>query len=150
LSDGLRRELTIYGIRVAVVEPGLVQTPMWGKRAGKQISSSEDAPRTMYADTDYAAFFPGHSEKAADAHSQALSTAIPVETVSAAVWDALTADAPRTRYMMPEGACGGPSWHSLHGSAMASLRNHEAHRTQSLRSRLSSRRTMPGAEDERS
>lgn len=104
LSDGLRRELTIYGIRVAVVEPGLVKTPMWGKRAGEAIASGDQAPRVLFADTDYAAFFPGHSPQAEADHSRAVSAAIPVESVSAAVWEALTADAPRTRYMLPDGA----------------------------------------------
>jgi len=103
LSDGLRRELTIYGIGVVVVEPGLVKTPMWGKRVGRPLTS-DDAPRSLFARTDFAPYLPGPGAKAEANHHRAVAEAVTVESVSNAVWEALTAASPRTRYMLPDGA----------------------------------------------
>lgn len=44
LSDGLRRELAIYGIEVITIEPDAIRTPIWDKVEAD----------TRYADTDYA------------------------------------------------------------------------------------------------
>ena len=33
LSDALRRELTIFGVDVVVIEPGVIRTPIWDKAA---------------------------------------------------------------------------------------------------------------------
>jgi NAD(P)-dependent dehydrogenase (short-subunit alcohol dehydrogenase family) len=46
ISDGMRRELALYGIKVIVMVVGAVATPIWGK------VSAEDLER--YARTDYA------------------------------------------------------------------------------------------------
>jgi NAD(P)-dependent dehydrogenase (short-subunit alcohol dehydrogenase family) len=46
ISDGMRRELALYGIQVIVMVLGAVQTPIWTK------TSEEDLAR--YAKTDYA------------------------------------------------------------------------------------------------
>lgn len=97
LSDGLRRELIIYGIRVVIVEPGVVETPIWAKFAGKVVTRSEDAPRTLYADTDFAHYYE------ARAGAGPPRRAATIDAVSDTVWDALTAATPKTRYMLPEG-----------------------------------------------
>ena len=97
LSDGLRRELVIYGIRVVVVEPGVVETPIWTKHVGELLTKSEDTPRTLYADTDFAPFY---QAQAGTGRPRRPAT---VEAVGDAVWKALTAATPRTRYMLPEG-----------------------------------------------
>jgi len=102
LSDGLRRELTIYGIGVVVVEPGLVKTPMWGKRVGRPLTI-DDVPRSLFSDTDYAPYFTAPGPKAEANHHRAVAEAVDVERVSEVVWEALTAAAPRTRYMLPDG-----------------------------------------------
>jgi hypothetical protein len=44
-SDALRRELTIYGVDVVVIEPGVVATPIWDK--------AEQADFARYDDTVY-------------------------------------------------------------------------------------------------
>jgi len=47
ITDGLRRELDIYGINVVSVNPGAVKTPIWEK---------VKASRNVFAGTDYAGF----------------------------------------------------------------------------------------------
>lgn len=45
-TQGLRRELMLYGIDVVAINPGPVNTPIWDK--------AEELDATRYADTDYA------------------------------------------------------------------------------------------------
>ncbi len=45
LSDALRRELTAYGIKVVVIEPGMISTPIWDK--------AENGPFAAFDDTIY-------------------------------------------------------------------------------------------------
>jgi short-subunit dehydrogenase len=47
ITDGLRRELDIYGVNVVSVNPGAVKTPIW-----KKVKAS----RNIFAGTDYANF----------------------------------------------------------------------------------------------
>ncbi len=47
ITDGLRRELDIYGINVVSVNPGAIKTPIWEK---------VKASRNVFAGTDYAGF----------------------------------------------------------------------------------------------
>ena len=37
LSDALRRELTVYGIKVVVIQPGMISTPIWDKAEDRRL-----------------------------------------------------------------------------------------------------------------
>lgn len=89
LSDGLRRELMLYGIDVIVMVLGAVQTPIWEK-AGQQ------ALIERYAHTDYAS-------GAAQMHqmtSRLGRDGMPVARVARAIRLALEASNPKARYVM--------------------------------------------------
>ncbi len=88
MSDALRRELTLYGIDVVVVEPSTVKTPIIGKFA---------AQLERYFDTDYG---PSLRELARGMAGREAS-ALPVSKVVDAVVAALHSPRPKTRYPIP-------------------------------------------------
>lgn len=88
LSDALRRELILYDIDVIVIEPGSVQTPIWDK--------AEEIDVDVYANTDYHDVM-RRMQKMFVKQGQ---TGIPVERVSEAIYTALTAERPKTRYAL--------------------------------------------------
>ncbi|MCB1697615.1 MAG: SDR family NAD(P)-dependent oxidoreductase [Halioglobus sp.] len=85
LNDGLRRELRMYGIEVIAIEPGSIRTPIWEKAAGADA---------RYNDTDYAEALAGLPEIL----DKMVRTGKPVEVVSDAIHEAITARRPKTRY----------------------------------------------------
>ena len=85
LTDGLRRELELFGIKVIGIEPGNIRTPIWEK-AG-------DAD-TRFADTPYGPYMAELPELLADMGRKAA----PVELVSRTIYKAITAARPKTRY----------------------------------------------------
>lgn len=89
LSDSLRRELLTSGVKVIVIEPGSVRTPIWEKAA---------APEALerYRDTPYAHALPL-------VRQQALAGAqkgFPPSAVAAAVVQALTVARPPVRIVV--------------------------------------------------
>lgn len=84
LSDTLRRELSIYGIQVSVIEPGPIRTPIWGK-------AERDS---RFAQSDFA---PAMDALFSLAENMATQGA-PVESVSRAVLHAIRSPRPRPRY----------------------------------------------------
>ncbi|MEW5986155.1 MAG: SDR family oxidoreductase [Chloroflexota bacterium] len=88
-SDGLRRELLLYGVDVIVIEPGSVQTPIWDKAAEQDAST--------LAETDYGPLLASFQKTMVERgrHSQ------PVEVVSRAIRLALESERPKTRYLLP-------------------------------------------------
>ena len=88
ISDGMRRELMLYGIDVVVMVLGAVQTPIWAK------ASEQDLAR--YARTDYAAAVAQMRAAAQEMGKGGL----PAPQVSAAVAHALTTPKPKARYLM--------------------------------------------------
>ncbi|MND33434.1 Serine 3-dehydrogenase [compost metagenome] len=87
LSDGMRRELSIYGISVSALEPGAIKTPIWDKSPQQQSDG-------RFAHTDYAAAMaamPAFVEKE-------LKSAKPMQVVIDAIRDALEAPQPKPRY----------------------------------------------------
>jgi NAD(P)-dependent dehydrogenase (short-subunit alcohol dehydrogenase family) len=87
LSDGLRRELSIYGIHVSAIEPGAIKTPIWDKGPQEQRLQH-------YASTDYAtamAAMPAFVAKE-------LAHAKPVGVVTDAIVHALESPRPKPRY----------------------------------------------------
>jgi len=94
VSDALRVELRPQGIRVALVEPGAVATPIWDK------SGSASREREAAYSKDFQALYgkpmAGFRKMAEDTGRRAM----PVEVVVRAVVHALTAKRPRTRYLL--------------------------------------------------
>ena len=88
ISDALRRELSIYGIDVIVIEPGRIRTPIWGKTAGVE----------QYDQTDYGPVL----KRLIAGMEERLSSALPVSVVSRIVLQALTHPRPRARYALPD------------------------------------------------
>jgi NAD(P)-dependent dehydrogenase (short-subunit alcohol dehydrogenase family) len=94
LSDSLRAELAPAGIRVIVIEPGAVATPIWtrGARAGDTATEAMPAEaRTRY------------ERQLAGARANAVRAArrgIPPERAAAVIIRALTGPRPRPRYLI--------------------------------------------------
>ncbi|MZE80512.1 SDR family NAD(P)-dependent oxidoreductase [Streptomyces sp. SID5475] len=93
-SDALRREVARWGVRVVVVEPGTVATPIWGKG----IATMEAIAGEMTADQharydDLVAALRKQSEEQA---GQGIRPHQAARTIAAAA----TARRPRTRYLV--------------------------------------------------
>jgi NAD(P)-dependent dehydrogenase (short-subunit alcohol dehydrogenase family) len=101
LTDALRVELAPAGIAVALVEPGSVRTPIWGKgRASRDRLSVLLTPLA----TDYY----GPQIDAVFAQTQREEDhAMPVERVTTVLLHALTAPKPRARYLVGRDARAG-------------------------------------------
>jgi NAD(P)-dependent dehydrogenase (short-subunit alcohol dehydrogenase family) len=94
LSDSLRRELRPWGIQVALIEPGAVATPIWDKGADQAVEIERDAPpevRERYGEVIDA--IRKQSEKNR-------TEGVPPQEVADAVAHALTAEKPKTRYLV--------------------------------------------------
>jgi NAD(P)-dependent dehydrogenase (short-subunit alcohol dehydrogenase family) len=98
LTDALRVELAPAGIAVALLEPSSVQTPIWqkGRDSREALLAMLPAKAMEYYGPQVEAVF------AATQHEERI--AIPVERVSAAILNALTARKPRLRYLLGRGA----------------------------------------------
>jgi NAD(P)-dependent dehydrogenase (short-subunit alcohol dehydrogenase family) len=86
LSEGLRRELMVYGIDVIVIAPGAITTPIWDKAGAADVTS--------YAHTRYAASLQRTKEKMMEIGRKGL----PAEKIGEAIWQALSTPHPKTRY----------------------------------------------------
>ncbi len=91
-SDCLRNELSPWGIHVAVIEPGVISTPIWAKGVAFGRETVEALPedgRVLYREMIEAAI--ATAESAED-------VGLPPEKVAQAVAHALMSRRPRTRY----------------------------------------------------
>lgn len=93
-SDALRREVSRLGVRVIVIEPGNITTPMWGKG----VATMNELSATMSADQharygDLVAAMRRQAEQRAGGGIEPLRAA----TVIA---DAVTSRRPRARYLV--------------------------------------------------
>lgn len=88
LSDALRRELLLFGVDVVVIEPGSVRTPIWDK--------AQEIDVERYRHTPYSGILEGMQRIFVDRGK----SGIPVEKVSLAIYNALTARKPKTRYVI--------------------------------------------------
>jgi NAD(P)-dependent dehydrogenase (short-subunit alcohol dehydrogenase family) len=94
ITDALRLELRPWGIEVSLIEPGPIDTPIWGKSvtSGDELSKSiSPAMLSLYED-DLAAMRKATAGFAAKA--------APVGKVVDAVVSALTDPRPKTRYFL--------------------------------------------------
>jgi len=93
-SDSLRRELSAWGIKVSVIEPGAISTPIWQKsisRADKVLQTMPERAKQLYGK---------RIEQARDNAVKMSNGAIPAIDVAKVVHRALTASRPRTRYVV--------------------------------------------------
>lgn len=98
ITDVLRREVAVHGVRVAIVEPANVRTPIWEKseREADAIDAGPDAERL------YGPLIRAVRHEAARARVEG----VPPRAVAEVVAEALTAPRPRSRYPVGHGARG--------------------------------------------
>jgi NAD(P)-dependent dehydrogenase (short-subunit alcohol dehydrogenase family) len=94
ITDALRIELRTWGIRVSAVEPGPIDTPIWGKSvvAAEQLVASITPEVLALYDADLAAV--------RRTVERSMRRVAPVSRVVKAVVHALTANRPKTRYYL--------------------------------------------------
>ena len=92
MSDSLRLELRPWGIEVALIEPGPIQSEIWSKAGALRFSPEAEAmyPHLLVAGRKILA--------------RAVRTALPAERVSRGIHHALTARRPKTRYLINGGS----------------------------------------------
>lgn len=94
LTDALRMELQPWGIQVSIIEPGAIATPIWEKsdKAAEDLeSSASKEAKALYGEAVI---------RIRHAITQATQRAIPPAAVVEAVYHALTASSPHTRYLV--------------------------------------------------
>ena len=89
LSDSLRREMMLYGIKVVIIEPGPIKTPIWDK-----APSVEDNP---FLGTDYE---PALRKFYGQMVIKGKVEGLPVEKVGKLIERVITLNNPRTRYVI--------------------------------------------------
>jgi NAD(P)-dependent dehydrogenase (short-subunit alcohol dehydrogenase family) len=91
VGDVFRQELRSWGIRVAIVEPGSIDTPIWER--GERISDEHADPRreSLYGQA---------IEKYREVIRQTAERGISPEKVAGRIEHALSADRPRSRYLV--------------------------------------------------
>lgn len=94
VADSLRRELLPWGIRVVVVEPGSIATPIWEKGA-ENFASAE--PK-MGAESKR--MYGGQLEAMKDTTRTTAERGIPPEKVAEVISRAIGSDSPKTRYLV--------------------------------------------------
>ncbi len=97
VTDAMRLELAPWGVEVVIVEPGTIATPIWDKSGAAADALAAGYPAQARA--LYGAVFDQLRESVVAAGKRGL----PPERVAAAVLEALTAERPRTRYVVAPG-----------------------------------------------
>jgi NAD(P)-dependent dehydrogenase (short-subunit alcohol dehydrogenase family) len=94
VGDVFRQELRPWGIRVAIVEPGSIDTPIWerGERNADEIEARTGPEQE--------ALYGQAIERFRKIVRQTAERGIPPEKVAAAIEHALSSGRPRTRYLV--------------------------------------------------
>jgi len=98
LTDALRQELRPWGIKVSIIEPGNIQTPIWEKSSAAAKRLLEGMPRQAHE------LYGPAIEAVRVAAEKSAASAIPPTAVARAVTHALTARRPKTRYRVGKDA----------------------------------------------
>jgi NAD(P)-dependent dehydrogenase (short-subunit alcohol dehydrogenase family) len=93
IGDVFRQELRPWGLRVAIIEPGSIDTPIWERGQRKATEIEAKAPKT---DLLYGAAI----EKFRKLIQDTAERGIPPEKVAKAIAHALESSRPRTRYLV--------------------------------------------------
>jgi NAD(P)-dependent dehydrogenase (short-subunit alcohol dehydrogenase family) len=94
VGDVFRQELAPSGIRVSIIEPGSIATPLWEQGVGEADALLERATE------EEKALYPKYIAKYQQLARSAALRGIPPEKVAATIEKALTAARPRTRYLV--------------------------------------------------
>jgi NAD(P)-dependent dehydrogenase (short-subunit alcohol dehydrogenase family) len=100
IADGLRLEVRRWGIRVVLVEPGSIDTDLWRNAEAQfdaEVAAMDPEHRRLYDEllTGTRKLIRSTAKRAA-----------PLDKVTAAVVEAVTAERPRTRYVVGSDARG--------------------------------------------
>jgi NAD(P)-dependent dehydrogenase (short-subunit alcohol dehydrogenase family) len=95
VSDSLRRELRSQGVDVIVVEPGGIKTPIWGK--GNELAAELIARMPPEGERLYGRMIARVREETVKIERD---RGLPPRAVAEVIGKALTADRPRTRYLV--------------------------------------------------
>jgi len=96
-SDALRRELAPWNIRVAVIEPGAVKTPIWDK----SIKANTDKLEAL--NDDRLELYRKSLDAILDTAARNGANGMDVEVVVDSIHHAMTHDHPKTRYLLLPG-----------------------------------------------
>jgi NAD(P)-dependent dehydrogenase (short-subunit alcohol dehydrogenase family) len=94
LGDSLRGEMRAFGVEVSIIEPGSIATPIWAKgesQASEMRETMTPEQLEIYGDT---------LEKFAAVAQKTGAEGEPPIEVAKAIEHALTADKPKTRYLI--------------------------------------------------
>jgi NAD(P)-dependent dehydrogenase (short-subunit alcohol dehydrogenase family) len=94
VGDVFRQELAPWGIRVSIIEPGSIATPIWDRgvsEADALIAGCSEEEKALYP-----TYIARYQKVARDTAARA----IPPEKVAATIERALTSSRPRTRYLI--------------------------------------------------
>jgi NAD(P)-dependent dehydrogenase (short-subunit alcohol dehydrogenase family) len=94
VSDSLRREVGQHGVSVVVIEPGPIATPIWGK--GLAVADEIEARGDPAARARYARLI-AKFRTVAEASAR---NGLPPSAVAEVIGEAMTAEKPRTRYLI--------------------------------------------------
>lgn len=94
LSDALRAELKQFGMQVSIIEPGVIKTPIWDKSSRDARVRGEKMPEEAWG--LYGELIAG----VRGGQDKVVAGAVPPEFVARAVFHALTARRPKTRYLV--------------------------------------------------
>ena len=93
VANVFRLELRGFGIRVALIEPGSIKTPIWGK-------AIDSGTRSLKEDPELRALYAAELPLLSEVPKLAEKTAVPPSAVTRAVRHALTARMPKARYLV--------------------------------------------------
>ncbi len=91
-ADSLRREILLQGMKVIIIEPGRIRTPIWSK-AEKDISNKEQVQSVFLKDAMAMGRYAIRKGK---------TGGLPPDEVARVVYTALTAAKPKLRYIVAD------------------------------------------------